>query len=411
MAISSTKPSRSRRGRARILPSCSSNESHLRTLRVKQVRRRKTPAREDRIARRAPCSQWAVIGQQTAGIVLGDGKYVETRRCRASRVLADMPDISQSPPPPVETTWHILHDISAQVRWSIACTALHNPETILPPPVPLTQTRIHFSCESSLAVARRHSLLSFPAIKGSVTPARIGVLSSASSRRPGGGFNKRSSNHDAILSRSTSLIAPLSSPVGRTFYRGAIAQPSAMLYSPQVVGIRKDDDDSHQLVDDDFDGELDAIPADPTTAGLEQPPAVDGQTQRSMGEFVAPYAMNVLSAHPVRLPRSPKADRDLGVLRTELKSRLARALAVFAAHGDAVLVLTPFGCEEGVSVDVVAQTYAELLACVSTDEGSTRFKNVFEEVVFAVPGKLHEPFRTAFEMRVYEDELMTALEV
>jgi hypothetical protein len=190
-----------------------------------------------------------------------------------------------------------------------------------------------------------------------------------------------------------------------------------LLYSPSVVGLRRDDADHFELTNDDFDGELDAIPADPTTKDLEAPPAVNAQNQRAMGEYVAPYFMNVLSAAPVlagalrsTLHTSSEFESDR-LLRQTVKSRIARALRLFAARGDTTLVLGAFGYEEGTPIVMVAQIYAELLAC-SPNPGDTdgEFRNVFRKVIFAVPAKLHSMFRRSFEMRIFEDELIHSLE-
>lgn len=191
-----------------------------------------------------------------------------------------------------------------------------------------------------------------------------------------------------------------------------------MLYSPSIVGLRRDDSDRFEVSNEDFYGELDAIPADPTTKDLEAPPAINAQNQRAMGEYVAPYFMNVLSAAPphsgsFRSASDPSSESETHhVMRQTIKSRITRALRLFAARGDSTLILCAFGCEEGTSIETVAQIYAELLACSSGtgDVGDGEFTNVFEKVVFAIPGRLHSTFRKTFEMRVYEDELVRSLE-
>lgn len=63
---------------------------------------------------------------------------------------------------------------------------------------------------------------------------------------------------------------------------------------------------------------------------------------------------------------------------------------------------------------MVASIWAELLICGDRDEPNTerkkvaRFADVFDKVVFAVPGKLFVPFKDAFEMRVFEEEVTFA---
>jgi hypothetical protein len=76
------------------------------------------------------------------------------------------------------------------------------------------------------------------------------------------------------------------------------------------------------------------------------------------------------------------------------------------------LVLGTFGYEEGTPVVMVAQIYAELLACAPNpgDVADREFRNVFQKVIFTIPAKQQSMFRESFEMRVYEDELMRSLE-
>lgn len=62
-----------------------------------------------------------------------------------------------------------------------------------------------------------------------------------------------------------------------------------------IIGLCRDDADHFGLTNDDFDGELDAIPADPTTKDLEAPPVVNAQNKRARGEYVSPYSVNVVS--------------------------------------------------------------------------------------------------------------------
>jgi hypothetical protein len=71
---------------------------------------------------------------------------------------------------------------------------------------------------------------------------------------------------------------------------------------------------------------------------------------------------------------------------------------------------------------MVAEVWAELLVCGEEEGeqaaestkspegvgGEARFKDVFEHVVFAVPGKLFAPFKQAFEMRVLEAQVNEA---
>jgi hypothetical protein len=107
-----------------------------------------------------------------------------------------------------------------------------------------------------------------------------------------------------------------------------------------------------------------------------------------------------------------------------LTQRLGRVLRTFEERGDRAIVLGAYGCGSSeVSVEMVAGVWAELLVCGEEEqegeerrseggeEGEkqeARFKDVFEHVVFAVPGKLFAPFKEAFEMRVLETQINDA---
>ena len=383
-------------------------------------------------AHRAKCTQWALIAQQTARIVLGDGKYVETRHVPVASTLANVSGNPQPSSIPTMRTWHIVHDISAQIGHSVLSTTFYPSSHDLPKPVVSTDTSIsfEFSKRSTLSIVRHLYLTNQPPtqIPYRVHNSKIGVLTSLA-RRPGSSFLRGSSTYNAVLARSTSLISSISSSHAQPFFnsikeRARLASPAAaalstdaLLYSPSVVGLRRDDAD-HFEVTGDFDGELEAIPADPTTKDLEAPPAVNAQNQQAMGEYVAPYFMNVLSAAPILASAfrtasytSSESESD-SILRQAVKTRIAMALRLFAARGDTTLVLGAFGHEEGTPITMVAQIYAELLACGPNPEDVTdgEFRNVFQKVIFAVPAKLYSIFRKTFEMRVYEDELVRSLE-
>jgi hypothetical protein len=384
-------------------------------------------------AHRAKCTQWALIAQQTTRIVLGDGKYVETRHVPVASTLANMSENPQPSSMPTMRTWHIVHDISAQIRHSVLSTTFYSPTHNLPKPMASTypSTSFEFSKHSTLSIARRLYLTNQPPtqVPYRVHNSNIGVLSPLS-RRPGSGFLSGSSTYNAVLARSTSLISSITSSLAQPFFislrecarlaspAAAALSTDALLYSPSIVGLRRDDADHFELKDDDFNGEFDAIPADPTTKDLEAPPAVNAQNQQAMGEYVAPYFMDVLSAAPILAgafraasSTSPEFESDR-LLRQATKSRIARILRLFATRGDTTLVLGAFGYDEGTPITVLAQIYAELLACVpnAADDADGEFRNVFQKVIFAVPAKLYSVFRKTFEMRIYEDELIRSLE-
>lgn len=384
-----------------------------------------------RAAHRAKSTQWALIAQQTARIVLGDGKYVETRRAPVASTLANASETPQPSSVVPTRTWHIVHDISAQVGHSVLSTTFYPPSHDFPKPMAsVDASTFEFSKHSTLSIVRRLYLTNQAPtqLPYRVHNSNIGILSPLS-RRPGSGYLSGSSTFNAVLARSTSLISSLTSTLAHPFFaslreRTRLPNPAAaalstdaLLYSPSVVGLRRDDADHFELTNDDFDGELDAIPADPTTKDLEAPPAVNAQNQRAMGEYVSPYFMNVVSAAPILAGafRSSHTSSELEsdrLLRQTVKSRIARVLRLFAARGDTTLVLGAFGYEEGTPIVMVAQIYAELLAC-SPNPGDAidgEFRNVFQKVIFTVPAKLHCMFRNTFEMRIFEDKLVHSLE-
>ena len=434
---SNTVRSRNRRS-ARKLPKLTPNSLQLKAKHQKSQANARARQRARRssvyahAAHRAKCTQWALIAQQTARIVLGDGKYVETRHVPVASTLADVSGNPQPSSMPTMRTWHIVHDIAAQIRHSVLSTTFCSSSHDLPKPVASTDssTSFEFSRRSTLSIVRRMYLTNQPPtqIPYRVHNSKIGVLSPLT-RRPGSGFLHGSSTYTAVLARSTSLIPSITSSHAQPFFnslreRARLANPvaaalstDALLYSPSVVGLRRDDADHFELTDD-FDGELEAIPADPTTKDLEVPPAVNAQNQQAMGEYVAPYFMNVLSAAPILANAfrsasytSSESESDC-ILRQAIKTRIARVLRLFAARGDSTLVLGAFGSEEGTPITMVAQIYAELLACGPNPEdvADGEFRNVFQRVIFAVPAKLYSIFRKTFEMRVYEDELVRSLE-
>ncbi|GJE91437.1 hypothetical protein PsYK624_075870 [Phanerochaete sordida] len=359
-------------------------------------------------ARKATRERWAAIAEETRQIVTGDGKYVEERRPSAvsspvahpdQRLVAD--GTSQEAGP---STTPVVHDISAQIQLSIKETTFYPHYS-----GPLAKwasssrrtatsgTAVEFLHCSTLAAARRLST----ATSSEDAPFHpVGVLSFASPKKPGGGYLHGGDEQEEVIARHSSLVTSLSSAAAQAFYQehrksrsedGSGLHDHSMVYSPGVVVFRADPDD--------------------TNDDASAPKAVGGA-------FITPYTINVLSAVPVNaaavrakhtiLP----GERDFfeDGIRNVAKERMARALRVFEERGDRTLVLGAFGCASSEnSVEAIAAVWAELLVCgdgIGTD--GARFKNVFDRVVFAVPGKHFAKFKEAFEMRVFEAEVASA---
>lgn len=191
---------------------------------------------------------------------------------------------------------------------------------------------------------------------------------------------------------------------------------NSMLYAPGVAAFRKDDMEEEEgkaedvdTDDDEFELIISAEPDANLTDNRSSP-----RVRVEQGQFISPYVVNVLSAVPVSasvvrkkrftLPEErPAIDAEI---RSLMLDRMARCLRIFEQRGDRAVVLGAFGCgcSSQNSVGMVAQLWAELVAC----EGA-RFKDVFEQVVFAVSGKQYRPFKRAFEMRLFEEEVDFAL--
>ncbi|KAG2153349.1 hypothetical protein DEU56DRAFT_868731 [Suillus clintonianus] len=316
------------------------------------------------------------------------------------------------------TTTHVIHDISSQIILSKQGTTFfpHCLPSLAdwrkPPIVSPTRTKptsISFVASSTLTAARqlherRPDLTRTSPYSLSTTS--IGVLSFASPKRPGGGYLHGGNEQEEILARSSSLVASLQADPGKQFYTthrkflsedGAGIHDHSMVYSPGVVAFRQDDSDG----------------ASPLTTV-------------SPNGFISPYLINVLSAVPVNAaairqnykitPSNAHIFKD--GIRDKMRDRMARALRIFEARGDRALVLGAFGCGSSENkVEMVAEIWADLLVYGEREEnredGKTTvpraaFKDSFEDVVFAVPGKLFEPFKKAFDMRVFEAEVSQA---
>lgn len=353
--------------------------------------------------RKAVRERWAEIAQETQQIVLGDGQYVEERPLSAVPSSVTFPQVSSQGSDQFSTSLSVTrigHDLFPQIQLGrqnttfyphyserLAFWATSRRQSAL-----TTSTSIEFSHVTTLSAARHLST--------SGTPPPIGLLSSASPKRPGGGYLHGGDEQEEVLARHSSLVASLSSDAAKGFYKehkfyknedGSGLHDHSMVYSPGIVVFRAEPDDTDV-------------------------------TDPAGGKFIPSYNVNVVSAVPVNaaavrskhtiLPSEQQLFDD--GMRGAMKERMARALRVFEEHGNRIIVLGAFGCGSSQNdVEVVASIWAELLVCAQADqEGASsnpaRFKDVFDRVVFAVPGKLFQPFKSAFEMRVFEAEVAAA---
>ena len=369
------------------------------------------------------------IAMDTEKIARGGGQYLE-----------DLPSSSTSLPS-IPNEWpfsHVTHDIGAQIELSKQLTTFyphssnpipdHNSSTSLSP----HQTQIEFTPSSTLAAA--HALSSsYPEL---VTPSsrfgpsttKVGLLCSISHKSKGGKLQGFDDHTDALL-RSSSLVTNLlDSQAAHSFYEkhkkswkqseGDGIHDNSMLYAPGVAVFRKDDMEPEIIKEEDADAEDDEfeliISAEPD-ANLVDNRSPSPHTREGQGKFIPPYVINVLAAVPISasvvrkkrftLPQErPTVDAEI---RSLMRERMARCLRVFEQRGDRAIVLGAFGCgcSSQNAVDMVASLWAELVAC-----RGARFKDVFERIVFAVSGKQYAPFKRAFEMRLFEEQVDLALD-
>lgn len=372
-------------------------------------------------AQRKKRSEWVETAHDTQRIILGDGKYITQNFSTHSPFPVAQSPFRYGKPvavlnPQGSSLPDVVHNIAPQIVISQQGTTFYphcssdlanwRERANVPTSEPTT---IHFVSQSTLTAAR-HLIAENPRFMrqypNAFPTSSVGVLSFASAKRPGGGFLHGGDEQEETLARSTSLVASLRTAQAKEFYRthrkflsadGAGLHDHSIVYSPVVVAFRRDDDD-------DID--------------------VDSAPSRS-GSTIAPYLINVLSSVPVNaaairqnyLITSSDAHVFEDGIRRTMEDRMARALRIFEIRGDHALVLGAFGCGSSEnSVEMVAEIWAELLVC-GTREGTAagkektrpaKFKGVFEEIVFAVPGKLFAPFKCAFEMKVLEMEVILA---
>ncbi|KAL1946209.1 hypothetical protein VTO73DRAFT_15336 [Trametes versicolor] len=362
-------------------------------------------------ARRARRERWAQIAEETRKVVLGDGKYVEERR--APSVLSAIAQSSQGQV--FSSVTHIHHDISASILLSRQGTTFYphySPDLAewkkYLPTMPRPPATIQFISNSTLTAARQ-----LAAARGQpyAQSTDIGVLSFANPKRSGGGYLHGGDEQEETIARLSTLVASLDAPAAKDFYKehrnfrssdGSGLHDHSMVYSPSVVVFRRDADD---------------------TTFTDRAPIFDlpGGNDDLGGEFISPYVVNVLSAVPVNAAAvRAKHDIEPGKenlfedgIRSVMKERMARALRAFELTGNKILVLGAFGCGTCENkVEMVAEIWAELLVCGETINDvrhEARFKNSFEQIVFAVPRKMSDSFQKAFSNRELMERVSGAM--
>jgi uncharacterized protein (TIGR02452 family) len=339
-------------------------------------------------------ARWADIATETQSIVLGAGQYVLDQKDRP--ILPTTPITGTLCSHAQSTAPHTTYELFPQIQLSRQAT-IHYPHysehlafwatTRRPSTTAFTKTTFDFAHSSTLSVARQQH--------NNNAPHPIGVLSFASPKKPAYGYLNGADDQEDVIARHSSLVASLSSDAARPFYQehkfyrtddGSGLHDHSMLYSPGVIVFRADPDDSEV-------------------------------TDSVGGHFIPPYSINVVSSVPVNaamvrakhtiLPSEKQFFED--GIRSAMKERMGRALRIFEEKGDRTIVLGAFGCGSSQNnVEVIASIWAELLVCGHEVNGvhqPARYRDVFDRVVFAVPGKLFEPFKSAYEMRVFEAEV------
>ena len=195
----------------------------------------------------------------------------------------------------------------------------------------------------------------------------IGVLNFASARKPGGGFLTGAQAQEESIARASTLYPTFVTRTAQAFYTLHNRDPKAgyyshaMIYSPGVTVIRDD-----------------------------------------AGDWIGPYQIDVLTSPAVNagVVRKSLFGKVAGAgiedkIEAAMKERMARVLYLFEQQRVRHIVLGSFGT--GVfqnKVDMVARVWAELLL-----KDGARFKNSFENVVFAIIGgkDTHRIFSAAFQ--------------
>lgn len=430
-------------------PSQDIQRQHLKKQKLQQKQNeKKKPCKAEQgflVAMRAKRERWAIIAAETQRIVLGDGKYVEERAgassSRASSAATSVYFSSATSPGPSEARQldaiQVVHDIAPNIQLSRQMSTLypHTSPSLAdwrrrPDTVSGVMTTLTFSPSTTLTAAR-DLYRTYPHLSSnppnSLPTTSIGVLSSASARKAGGGYLHGGDEQDEALARSTSLIASLDTDAGHQFYAthksfsgvdGKGIYDHSMVYSPGIVAFRKEYDDT---LDDPQPTTRARSNSKPKSKGkgkvpahsLRSPPLPTHPTHQQT--LISPYLLNIVSSTPPSYAAihqtyeiTPSTSHIfLSGIKSILTQRLGRVLRVFEEVGDRAVVLGAYGCGSSeVKVEMVAEVWAELLICGDEEtHGVARFKDVFEHVVFALPGKLFGPFKDAFEMRVLEASL------
>ncbi|KAH9941580.1 uncharacterized protein BXZ73DRAFT_97969 [Epithele typhae] len=343
---------------------------HQRSQTPRQKIKKAKEQKDDRAIRRAKR-----IAAETQDIVLGDGQTVVSNRPTPSHRVAH--NISLAVLQSRQRTVFYPHYSPTLARWQDA----HQDASS-------SSTQIEFVDGSTLNTARSVVL---PRLGDPMAFTDVGVLSFASPKRAGGSFLHGGAEQEDSFTKN----------IGRFATKTAVVFMTTLWFTPQVSSYSaRTPTTSHRLV-----------------ALVAPPPA---NVDPIGGKFIAPYNVNVLSVVPVNAaavrakhiiePGQEQVFED--GIRHAMKERMARALRAFESHGDKVIVLGAFGCGSSENkVDMVAGIWAELLVCgetVGNVAKAARFKNSFDRVVFAVPGRLFQPFKAAFQLRLDEEILNVA---
>ncbi|EIW80271.1 hypothetical protein CONPUDRAFT_43093, partial [Coniophora puteana RWD-64-598 SS2] len=266
------------------------------------------------------------------------------------------------------TIGDVSHDLSAKIRFSTLHTLYYPPDSDLsswsrssPISRPHQSLASHPQTEYSVLeistldgvrLLNQHTRSSSPGSFG-----RVALLNFASATKPGGGFLSGAQAQEESIARSSTLYPSLIAKPASQFYalhgrdRAGGFYYDAMIYTPGVVVVRDD------------------------AGGWVEPEEADVLTSAAVN------AGDVRNKNKVQRGEREIEERIVAAMR----ERMGRILYLFELQGARNLVLGSFGT--GVfrnDVDVVAALWAELL--------STRFKDSFERVLFAVLGA--ETFKT-----------------